>query len=245
MKRLLSAFNLGDSYEIEARILPAAMAVLPVTVFVLSVEASHGRWLIAIGFGLGLEVFLAVVMSKVAHSLGRRLETRLEAEWKGLPTLRWLLPDDNTHSEQQKTKWRQALAILSGLDIKKVLKSGDMEEYAKVISDSVMTVRYEIRNYSESALLRKHNAAYGFARNAAGMRWLIVALCVSVLVGSIVAAVFSLGSYAIIWIAVLFSVIAVSYSLFALSHVKYCADRYAETFFATAARISEAQGCIF
>lgn len=242
MKRLLSAFNLGDAYDIEARILPGALVVVPVMVFVMVVEAEEGRWLRAIGVGLGLEAFLTIAMSKVAHALGRKLEARLIHEWGGLPTLRWLLPDDKTHSEQQKSKWRATLSRLSGLDLVEALRSGDHDEYTRLVSDAVAAAREKLREDADVCLLKRHNAGYGFARNAAGMRWIAVGVSGVLALGSVGLFAFGKTSLGLPTLLGLFLLVALGYSLVALSYVRHCADRYAETFFAAACRMMRKNG---
>jgi hypothetical protein len=241
MKRLLSAFNLGDCYEIEARILPAALVVVPAIVLVLDLELSEQRWLHAVGLGLGLEVFLAVAVSKVAHGFGRRLEATLVREWGGLPTERWLMPDDKTHSEQQKAKWRATLTRLSGLDLNVALRSGDLDEYSRLVRDAVAATRQELREGPTVYLLKRHNAGYGFARNAAGMRWLAVGVSGAVAACSAVLCVAEKASLGVLLLSVVFLLVAVGHSIVARSYVRYCAERYAETFFAAASNLADAR----
>lgn len=239
MKRLLSAFNLGDAYEIEARVLPGALAVVPVMVCVAIFEAGEGRWLRAAGFGVGLEVFFAIAMSKVAHGLGRTLEAKLIREWGGLPTLRWLLPEDKTHSEQQKSRWRAALTRISGLDLEGDLRSGHLDEYARTASDAVAATRARLREETDGYLLRRHNAGYGFARNAAGMRWIAVGVSVAIALVSVGLVLAGKVSLALPAVSGLFVVVIVAHSVVAKSYVRHCADRYAESFFAAASRLAE------
>ena len=110
MKNLLSLFNLSDAYEIQARILPAMLVVLPVSILIAQIVSARQDWLSMIGWGAGLEVVLAILVSKVGHAFGARLQGKFEREWGGLPTHAWVRPSDQTHSEQQKKVWRKAMS---------------------------------------------------------------------------------------------------------------------------------------
>ncbi len=184
MKKLLSHFNLGDAYEIEARVLPAMLVVLPVTILVAQFALAKGNWLTMIGWGAGFEVVTAVLVSKAGHALGTRLHSQLVTQWGGLPTHRWLHPSDHTYSEQQKRIWRQALCKLSGLDIDGELAKGDPDELKRVIADAILTARNSMRQKKEALLLRKCNVSFGFARNLAGMKWLTLTFCLLCFAGS-------------------------------------------------------------
>jgi len=40
-------------------------------------------------------------LSKLGEAMGRRIERKCVRRWGGLPTIRWLLPNDHSHSERQ------------------------------------------------------------------------------------------------------------------------------------------------
>ena len=238
MKSLLSRFNLGDAYEIEARVLPAMLVVVPVAILVAQVAFMKKNWLGMIGWGVGLEVVLAILVSKVGHALGTRLQGKLEKEWGGLPTHVWLRPSDHTHSEQQKGVWRNSLSNYSGLNIEKEIEKGDSSELDRVIADAVMASRNRMRGHAKASLLQTYNIAFGFARNLAGLRWFALILCCICTSISIFGVVYSGFEMAGLVIQILFLTIAGMYSWLALGYVKHCAVRYAEYFYAALTAIS-------
>lgn len=242
MKKLLSQFNLGDTYEIQARILPAMLVVLPVSILVAQIGMAKRNWFAMIGWGGGLEIVLAVLVSKVGHALGAGLQGRLETEWGGLPTHNWLRPEDRAHSEQQKKVWWKALLSLTGLDIERASAENDSAEVDRVIGDAVMAARNKIKGNKKAGLVQTYNIAFGFARNLAGMKWLTIVTC---LVCFIISAY---GSYR--WdfeitgtvIHFLFLVISAIYFWLAEAYVRHCAVRYAEFFFAAVMDIAGQKG---
>jgi hypothetical protein len=240
MSKLLRVVNLGDRYEINARILPAMLAVLPVTTLVLATETQSGHWIRAIGLGAGLEVFLAVAFSKLGHACGQKLERRLIEKWGGLPTTTWLLPDDQTHSAQQKFLWRESLGHLSGLDLESAVTTGDVAELRRAIDDAVLTVRNKVRDRKGTALLRQHNIDYGFSRNLAGLRWCILGLSALSLVVAIFGASREMLPLPVTLVELLFFTVAVAFMFVSSSYVRHCAQRYAESFLTTMAEMAKA-----
>lgn len=232
MKKLLSQFNLGDAYEIEARVLPAMLVVLPVAILVAQLALAKSSWLAMIGWGAGFEVVLAILVSKIGHALGTRLHTRIQTQWGGLPTHRWLYPSDKTHSEQQKKAWRKAVSELSGLGIEKEIVEGDASEIERVISDAIMTCRSRLRDKPQGLLVQKYNVAFGFARNLAGMKWLALALCLVCFLASAYGSLYHQFELSGTLIQALFLVIAAINVWTANGYVRHCAVRYAEFFFA-------------
>lgn len=238
MKKLLGRFNLGDAYEIQARVLPAMLVVLPVAVLVSQIAMAKRNWLAMIGWGAGLEIVLAVLVSKIGHAFGARLQGRLEKEWGGLPTHAWLRPTDQTHSEQQRRVWWRALLVLSGLDIEKAVEENDEAEVDRVIGDTVASCRNKMKGNKKASLVQTYNITFGFARNLAGMKWLTLMICV------VSFGISAYGSFQ--WgfdtagavIQFLFLVISAVYFWLANGYVRHCAVRYAEFFFAAATDIA-------
>ncbi|MFC1636422.1 hypothetical protein ACFL5Z_16475 [Planctomycetota bacterium] len=232
MKKLLSHFNLGDAYEIEARVLPAMLVVLPVAILLAQLSLAKGNWMAMIGWGAGFEIVLAVLVSKAGHALGTRLHKRLEVKWGGLPTHRWINPSDTSHSEQQKRVWRIAVSHLSGLDIDAELTSSDPDEIKRIIADAIMTCRSRLRDVPEGSLVQKYNVMFGFARNLAGMKWLALTLCLACFLASAYGSLYHQFELSGTLIQALFLVIAIINVWTASGYVKHCAARYAEFFYA-------------
>lgn len=239
MRKLLSRFNLGDAYEIQARVLPAMLVVLPVAVLVAQIGISKRAWLTMIGWGAGLEIVLAVLTSKVGHALGARLQRRLEVEWGGLPTHAWLRPGDATRSEQQRKAWWKTLQAFTGLDIEKASMENDAAEVDRVIADAVIAGRNKLKGNKKGELVQKSNIAFGFARNLAGMKWLALLICVVCSgVSGYGVCQWGFETTGIIF-HLLFLTLAVVYMPIANGYVYHCAVRYAEFFFAAMTDVTQ------
>lgn len=239
MKKLLSKFNLGDAYEIQARVLPAMLVVLPIAILVGQIAWRQKGWLAVIGWGTGLEVVFAILVSKLGHAMGARLQDRLTKEWGGLPTMRWLRPNDPSHSEQQKKIWRKAVSTLSGLKVDRELKGNDLAEADRVIEDAIVACRNKVRSSRKADLLNKHNVAFGFARNLAGMRWLALSISLVCLLASTYGTIEKEWDVAGTILQGAFFVIAAVNCFVSINYVKHCSIRYAEFFFVTVVAITD------
>jgi len=208
------------------------LIVLPVAILVAQIALVNNGLLAMIGWGAGLEIVLAILVSKIGHAYGARLQVKLEREWGGLPTHAWLRPNDPTHSEKQKLLWRKSVSEASGLDIAEAINTGDSAEFDKMIADAIMVCRHKMRNEPKAELLNKHNIAFGFARNLAGMKLVALIVCFSCSAASIYGSIWHNFAMTGTAILLLLFVIAVVYYCLADNYVKHCAIRYAEYFFA-------------
>jgi len=238
MKGVLGKLSLGDDYEIQARVLPAMVIVIPAAILITQAGLSKSGWLEAIGWGTGLEVVVALLASKIGHALGVRLEQKLVRKWGGLPTHMWLLPSDRSHSKEQKRIWREAVSRISGLDIDKVIKRRSVAERDRVIADTVTACKNKIRGTEKAKLIRTYNITYAFARNLAGMKWLALTICLICSMVSLYSTLYCGFEVAGIIIQLLFLVIVGVYCFLADGYVRHCAVLYAEFFFAAVTDIA-------
>jgi hypothetical protein len=242
MKAILQALSISDRYERKARLLPGLIVASPAALTAAALSAGSLSWYEVLGIGVGAEAILAFVMGYLARAHGKTAEVCLWAKWGGPPTTRWLRPTDESRSEQQKSKWRGAIKRLTGLAIPASVSAERTEaDIDKVIKDATEQVRYQLRDRPEAAILRIHNEDYGQARNLHGLRWhwviiaaLSFAICVMLLIlgqGPWLALGLSGGSL----------LIALLISRESEEHVRRCADRYGESFFAGLLMYDEAK----
>ncbi len=146
MQTWLSYANLSDHYERKARFLPGLISVL----FLLPVSSAFGVPFAGlaetVAVGMGTTAAVAVGLSHLASAAGNRFQERLWPRWPyDSPTNQWLLPDDKSRSEQQKSIWYAAIKRLTGLDII-VNKNLGNDEIERIINDAVSTLRYRLWN---------------------------------------------------------------------------------------------------
>lgn len=174
MPSVLQFLKIADSYERKARFFPALIVVLPIVVFAMSLRLPDEGWLTKLLATGGAGGALVVALAHMASAAGNRFG---DAFWKkrgGLPTVRWLRTADADHSSQQKQQWYAAIKKLTGLDIPAAVTAQPREEDA-IISDAIRQLRNQIRGKPAAKMVDKHNEEYGFVRNLAGLRWVMLA----------------------------------------------------------------------
>ena len=241
MRPFLQFFSLSDRYERKARLLPGLLLAAVPALTAGAVLQEFTAWYTAASSAVGVEFLAAIILGQFARARGRRVEDRLWKSWGGPPSTRWLRPWDQTCSDQQKVKWRGAIKRLTGLSLPaSVPHGGSQDDVDRQIADATRQLRYVLRDKPQAAILATHNEDYGFARNLCGVRWYWVALSLICLAGCGVALAFGARPYLGLAIAGAFSLASIFIACELPDYVKRCADRYAESLFATAILVSQA-----
>lgn len=241
MRLFLQFFTLSDRYERKTRLLPGLLLAAVPALTAGAVLQEFTEWYTAASLAVGVEFMVAIVLGQFARARGRRIEEILWKSWGGPPSTRWLRPWDQTCSDQQKMKWRGAIKRLTGLSLSaSVPEGGSQEDVDRLNTDATRQLRYVLRDNPEATILATHNEDYGFARNLCGVRWCLVALSSACLVGCGVAFAFELRPYLGLAVSGAFTVASIVIARELPEYVKRCADRYAESLFATAILVSQA-----
>jgi len=241
MRLFLQFFSLSDRYERKARLLPGLLLAAVPALTAWAVLQEFSTWYMAASSAVGVEFLAAILLGHFARARGRRAEVHLWKAWGGPPTTRWLRPWDQTCSDQQKAKWRGAIKRITGLILPASIPQGGSQETVDLqITDATRQLRYALRDKPEAAILATHNEDYGFARNLYGVRWFWVFLCVASLAGCGVAFAFGLRPYLGLAVAAAFTITSILIARELPDYVRRCADRYAESLFASAILVSQA-----
>lgn len=174
MRAFLELFT--DSYDRQARATPALMVVLPL---LLPVVARYGlkhpalTAILAVMSGCGA----IYTLSSIARGRGKVLETKLIAEWGGLPTTIALRHRDKHLDSVTKRGYHEAIA--SKLKIK--MPSAEEELLNPEAADEAYKaagVKLRELTRNDKKLLLKENIAYGFHRNIVAMKPIGIMVCV-------------------------------------------------------------------
>jgi hypothetical protein len=241
MRLFLQFFSLSDRYERKARLLPGLLLAAAPALTAGAVLHDFSAWYTTASATLGIEFLAAIMAGHFARARGRRIEDELWKSWGGAPTVRWLRPWDQTCSDQQKAKWRGAIKRLTGLSLPASVPEGSsQEDMERLISDATRQLRYALRGKPKAEILATHNEDYGFARNLCAVRWHWIALSLACLLGCVVTFAFGMRPYVGLAIAGAFSIASVCIAFELPDYVRRCADRYAESLFASAILIGTA-----
>lgn len=173
--------RLLDPYERKARLFPALLALSPALfafVLIYGAAGSVFSGLMALAFSCGLLYFL----SNVSRDLGKRKEDALFKKWGGKPSTQLLRHRDQTIDRITKERYHNALSHKIGRKM-----PTPEEELANpssaddVYRSAVIWLLSQTRDTKRFGLIFNENMAYGFQRNALGLKPAGIAISVLVI----------------------------------------------------------------
>ncbi len=169
-----------DSYERQARLYPALLAFFPLLAMMILLYGPKASAL-ASAVTIAVSCGGLYLMTNLCRELGKRLEQKLFREWGGKPTTQLLRHRDPTIEAVTKRRYHSFLAA----KINEVFPDKDQEARDPAAADEVYQsgVRWLLNHArpddsKKFDLLFKENVAYGFRRNALGMK--LVGLILSI-----------------------------------------------------------------
>lgn len=180
-----------DTYTIQARYFPAALAVLPTIALLLMIfdwtEFQPGH-VLALG-GLG---FLVFALGDYARRKGKNIEQDVFDARGGKPTVIMLRHSDNTFDAATKKRFIEFLQKKTGQRAPSIAaENADLAASDRAYDSYGAWLRENTRDRSRFQILSKENITYGFRRNLLGLK--LVALSLNLFVVAI-----SLFTYVII-----------------------------------------------
>lgn len=169
-----------DRYQIQARIVPALIVLLPfifaLPFVLLGLFGSVPDPLLSFGVIAVLALVVIYALSFWVQHLGREKQDELWAGWGGSPTTRMLRWSDRTLLEEKKRRMRDKAQQISGVTLLSETEEKERPKEAdERIEQAVSQVRRSVRRNDPNDLSSAHNAEYGFCRNLLGSRILWVA----------------------------------------------------------------------
>lgn len=182
----MSGFNIfkgmTDEYDRNARLYPAFLVALPFLVGFLSVITFDEVKTKAL---IGLVSFLGIfyLASSISRDLGAKAQEKLVKKWGAMPSTELLRHSDSRLDIHTKAICHSRL----GQGVSKTYPTVQDEQLDSFSADELYRagVKWLIgqtRDTSKFNLLFKANIAYGYRRNAYGLRWLGVAGAMATLV---------------------------------------------------------------
>lgn len=166
-----------DAYERQARLWPALLALLPLIVLVELMYASEVS-LISNAILVASSCGGLYLMTNICRDMGKRLEPKLYETWGGKPTTQLLRHKDKTIDDVTKRRYH---AFLAGKinepfpDLEKEI--ADPASADSVYQSAVRWLLNQTRDTEKFSLLLKENIAYGFRRNALGVKPIGLVIC--------------------------------------------------------------------
>lgn len=169
--------SLFDEYSLNARVRPALLALLPITVF-LYLAFPQLYSVIAGAISIFVVFGLVTALAHYCRSAGRSLENKLFSAWGGKPTTILLRHRDAHIDPITKSRYHEFLTR----NIDKWVAPTAADELAEpdkadhAYDSAVRWLLEYTRDQKRYPLLFKENISYGFRRNSYGIKWLAVIL---------------------------------------------------------------------
>ncbi len=164
--------KVADPYERQARLYPALLTSLPLLTTVMLLYAPKASAL-AGAVSIAASCGGLYLMTNLCRELGKRLESKLFAEWGGKPTTQLLRHRDGTIDPVTKRRYHSFLAGKINVAFPdKAQEAASAEAADEVYQSGVRWLLNQTRpnDSKKFDLLFKENVAYGFRRNALGMK---------------------------------------------------------------------------
>jgi hypothetical protein len=170
--------SLTDPYERKARLAPALLALLPVVALCLGQYGIQPDWSDA-GWGLLAAMGVFYVLASIAREYGKRLEPKLYKTWGGVPTTQIQRHQNDELDAVTKARYHLFLAGKLGIAYPSAeVESQDPPGADQIYAAGTRWLLNQTRDRNKFSLLFKENVAYGFRRNALGLKWIALIIAI-------------------------------------------------------------------
>jgi hypothetical protein len=173
-----------DPYDRQARLYPALLCLLPLLALIALLYAPYVSVLTGV-VTMAISCGGLFLMTNICREMGKRLEEKLFREWGGKPTTQLLRHRDSAIDSVTKRRYHAFLA--SKINI--VFPDAEHEKTDQVAADEVYQsgARWLLDHTrpdmgKQFDLLFRDNIAYGFRRNALGVRPIAIAIALGCLI---------------------------------------------------------------
>lgn len=172
---LPTLFN--NEYERRARLQPALLVSLPLTLALMSCFPDlSGMQFLA---GGATYCGFTALLSQLGRDQGKKKEPRLFEMWGGIPTTLLLRHRNNHLDVSTKKRYHDALnSLIPDMRLPNVIEEQSAPDEADVKYDSCVSfLREKTRDTKKFSLIFAENVNYGFRRNLWGMKPAGILLC--------------------------------------------------------------------
>jgi len=245
-----------DPYDRRARLYPGLLVVAPVGVLVVCLYGTANIALSSVVSILGFSG-AAYALGRVARDAGKRIQDTLFEKWGGAPTTQILRHRDTSIDVHTKERFHRVLSK----GIKKNLPTAEAERNDHAAADELYRAATvwligQTRDTKAFGLVFKENVAFGFQRNALGLRPLGAAVAFICIVWALLntqviqftepyfsaARVLGLNSPAMVTLCVSTAMLIAWTFFFSEAAVKRTGFSYAERLLQSCDRLSPASG---
>lgn len=174
---------MGDEYERRARVYPALLAALPISLTAVAFGITSAKWWTPVA-GLLVASGFWVLIAQIGRHPGKRLEPELWESWGGAPTT-ILLRHRGGNNPVRVARLHTRLATITGLSFPTPEEEArDPEGADATYAAAVDELREATRDTKQFPLIFKENCNYGFRRNMLGLKPWAIATCLAAALGT-------------------------------------------------------------
>jgi len=161
-----------DPYERPARLYPSLLVFAPLAVLLVCL---YGEENILASSILSILSFcgVAFALCQLARNAGIPLQDKLFSRWGGAPTTQLFRHRNNRIDKYTKARYHAILSTSLGIQMPSRQNEKENPDAAdELYKAAIAWLRERTRNKDQFPLVFKENVAFGFLRNALGLRWL-------------------------------------------------------------------------
>lgn len=204
----------NSSYNLQARILPLSIGLLPLLSLLISLPFNKPlisslqdlEIALTLVLGVGGMIFIIIAFSDLNAGLSKVYQNKYFKKVNGFPTSYLMLYGDPTFSNDYKDKYREKVLKLTG--IKLLNKEDEVEDKVKA-TQTLNTATEYVKQYVYEGLVKTQNIRYGFTRNLIGTTFLgipfsIMTSIVGVLSNSVILIILSASMLTLYFVILIF-----------------------------------------
>jgi len=167
-----------DPYERQARLYPALLAGLPVIVMATVLYGSNS--VVTAASTVAASCGGLYLLANIARERGRRLEPILFTSWGGKPTTQLLRHRDRNIEGPTKRRYHAFLSRMINLPFpNKRDEETNPVDADDIYQSAVRWLLNHTRDKSKYKMIFDENIAYGFRRNAYGLKIIGMCMCIA------------------------------------------------------------------
>lgn len=167
-----------DPYERQARLYPALLAGLPVIVMASAFYGTNS--VVTAASTVAASCGGLYLLANIARERGRRLEPQLFESWGGKPTTQLLRHRDLIIESPTKHRYHTFLSQAINLKFPDEKEEKDNPMKAdEVYQSAVRWLLNQTRDKEKYRMILDENIAYGFRRNAFGLKAMGIGICIA------------------------------------------------------------------
>jgi hypothetical protein len=165
-----------DKYDFHARLKPALLAILPVSLLVMCFAPGG-----VVGWAGALAIVVqaggAFILAQFTGDLGKKMEPKLFRQFGGRPTESLLSHAGATNKVVLAQRHKKFSKLLTGVKAPTAqAEAADPDKAREIYCAVCDKLRAHVRGKEEFAAIHRENIHYGFRRNSFALRWVGVTL---------------------------------------------------------------------